>query len=88
MLWVLIEVPLRGTSNEYPQHMFFCREIRKILCEYSLLSAAMNYPYLIAALQFDLTSQGTFSFGKIIVVSPSKWLAVWEKGIYGIWKQC
>ena len=45
MLWVLIrsaspEVPRQGASNEYPQHIFF-REIRKILCGYPLLSAAM-----------------------------------------------
>ena len=29
ILWVLIRSAHQGTSNEYPQHMFFYREIRK-----------------------------------------------------------
>ena len=36
-----LEVPQRGTSNEYPQHIF-CGEIRKIFCGYPLLSWAMS----------------------------------------------
>ena len=42
MLWVLIKVPLGGTSNEYPQHMFLLRNKKKILCGYSLLSGAIQ----------------------------------------------
>ena len=35
-----LEVPHRGTSNEYPQHMFSCRN-KKILMWISRLSGAM-----------------------------------------------
>ena len=41
MLWYSLEVPHRGTSNEYPQHMFH-GELRKILCGNPLLSGAMR----------------------------------------------
>ena len=37
MLWYLLEAPLWGASNEYPQHMFSWRN-KKILTWYPLLS--------------------------------------------------
>ena len=37
MLWVLI----RSTSNEYPQHKFFCREIKKKYFVDNLLSGTL-----------------------------------------------
>ena len=30
MLWYSIEAPQRGTSNEYPQHMFLLRNKKNI----------------------------------------------------------
>ena len=39
-----LEVPQRGTSNEYPQHMI-SGEIRKIFCGYPLLSVAMDLAF-------------------------------------------
>ena len=30
MLWYSLEVPRRGTSNEYPQHMFSSRNKKNI----------------------------------------------------------
>ena len=45
-----LEVPRRGTSNEYPQHMFLTRQ--EIKCQYflvekSALSAAMENKYVL-----------------------------------------
>ena len=43
MLWILIrEVPQRGTSNEYPQHMFSWKNQEKIFTQYPLLSRPMT----------------------------------------------
>ena len=44
MFWVLIEVPHRGASNEYPQNMFVLKNKKKyryFLVEKSTLSRAM-----------------------------------------------
>ena len=40
MLWYSLEAPRRGTSNEYPQHMFSWRN-KKIFTGYPPLSRPM-----------------------------------------------
>ena len=47
MLWVLLEAPRRGASNEYPQHMFSWRNKKNINTfglkkKKSALTSAMN----------------------------------------------
>ena len=42
----MLEEPHSSALNEYQQHMFFCEEIRVLLCEYPLLSGTMTHMHL------------------------------------------
>ena len=45
MLWVL-ETPLRGASNEYPQHMFYS-QLRKITTMFGWKTPYLEFVYWI-----------------------------------------
>ena len=86
MLWYSLEAPRRGTSNEYPQHMFLWRNKKNIMwtppliCSYEYVVGTQQkclaiwdrYPRIIIKYSFLTKIQCTSGYSDIFLISPQK----------------
>ena len=59
MLWYSLEAPRRGTSNEYPQHMFSSRNKKNIMWIPPLICSYVHYPCQVSIVLYFVIVQSS-----------------------------